>query len=229
MGRLFKVKKITNIIDRNMPQEITTKIALFKGKQIRKVIHSNEWWFSVIDIILVLTESSKKGPLVAAQALMNISQYIKQMHTVNERLQDLMSETISSMKSQIKFLTPVISGIVIGITSMITTILGKLSTQMKKIQEGSATGAGMPGGLSDMFGDGIPAFYFQLIVGIYVIQLAYILTILINGIENGSDKLGEKYNIGINVTKGTTIYCFLATVVMIGFNFVAGSILGAGK
>ena len=41
-----------------MPQEITTKIALFKGKQIRKVIHSNEWWFSVIDIILVLTESS---------------------------------------------------------------------------------------------------------------------------------------------------------------------------
>ncbi len=177
----------------------------------------------------VLTESAKKGPLVAAQALINISQYIKQMHTVNERLQDLMSETISSMKSQIKFLTPVISGIVIGITSMITTILGKLSTQMKNIQAGSASGAGMPGGLTDMFGDGIPAFYFQLIVGVYVIQLAYILTILINGIENGSDKLGEKYNIGINVTKGTTIYCFLATVVMIGFNMVAGSILGAGK
>ena len=177
----------------------------------------------------VLTESAKKGPLVAAQALMNISQYIKQMHTVNERLQDLMAETISSMKSQIKFLTPVISGIVIGITSMITTILGKLSTQMKNIQQGSATGAGMPGGLTDMFGDGIPTFYFQLIVGLYVIQLAYILTILTNGIENGTDKLGEKYNLGQNVTKGTTIYCFLATVVMIGFNLVAGSILGSGK
>ncbi len=33
------------------------KIALFKGKKIRKTIHENEWWFSVIDVIEVLTES----------------------------------------------------------------------------------------------------------------------------------------------------------------------------
>ncbi len=31
-----------------------TKIALFKGKEIRKTIFNNEWWFSVIDIIGVL-------------------------------------------------------------------------------------------------------------------------------------------------------------------------------
>jgi len=175
----------------------------------------------------VLTESSKRGPLVAAQALINISQYIKQMHTVEERLNDLMSETISSMKSQIKFLTPVIAGIVIGITSMISTILGKLSKQMTKIQEGSASAAGgAPTGLADMFGDGIPTFYFQLIVGAYVVQIAYILTILTNGIENGSDKLGEKYSLGVNMTKATITYCFLAGLVMIAFNMVAGNILG---
>jgi len=37
---------------------IDTKIAIFKGKEIRKIIHNNEWWFSVIDVIEVLTESS---------------------------------------------------------------------------------------------------------------------------------------------------------------------------
>jgi DNA-damage-inducible protein D len=26
------------------------KIAVFKGKQIRRVIHEDEWWFSVIDV-----------------------------------------------------------------------------------------------------------------------------------------------------------------------------------
>src|SRR3989338_6781453 len=36
----------------------TTKIALFKGKKIRKIIYNNEWWFSVIDIISALTDSS---------------------------------------------------------------------------------------------------------------------------------------------------------------------------
>src|SRR3989344_3590356 len=35
----------------------TTKIALFKGKQIRKTFYNNEWWFSVVDVIEVLTGS----------------------------------------------------------------------------------------------------------------------------------------------------------------------------
>jgi hypothetical protein len=37
----------------------TTQIALFKGKQIRKTIHENEWWFSVVDVIEALTDSAK--------------------------------------------------------------------------------------------------------------------------------------------------------------------------
>jgi len=34
-----------------------TKIALFKGKRIRKIVDNNEWWFSVVDVIEVLTDS----------------------------------------------------------------------------------------------------------------------------------------------------------------------------
>ena len=34
-----------------------TKIALFKGRKIRKTIHNNEWWFSVVDVVAVLTDS----------------------------------------------------------------------------------------------------------------------------------------------------------------------------
>ena len=36
----------------------TTKIALFKGKQIRKVLYGNEWWFSVEDIVAALTDTA---------------------------------------------------------------------------------------------------------------------------------------------------------------------------
>ena len=35
----------------------TTKIALFKGRQIRKTIYKNEWWFSVADVCEALTDS----------------------------------------------------------------------------------------------------------------------------------------------------------------------------
>ena len=36
-----------------------TKIALFKGKKIRKILFQNEWWFSVIDVIEALTDSDR--------------------------------------------------------------------------------------------------------------------------------------------------------------------------
>ena len=35
----------------------TTKIALFKGKEIRKMLHNNEWWFVVEDVVLALIDS----------------------------------------------------------------------------------------------------------------------------------------------------------------------------
>ena len=37
----------------------TTKIAVFKGKQIRKTIHGNEWWFSIIDVVEALTGNAR--------------------------------------------------------------------------------------------------------------------------------------------------------------------------
>jgi DNA-damage-inducible protein D len=42
----------------NNSQNTTNHIAIFKGKTIRKIIFQKEWWFSIIDIIEVLTGSS---------------------------------------------------------------------------------------------------------------------------------------------------------------------------
>jgi len=76
-----------------------------------------------------------------------------------------------------------------------------------------------------MFGDGIPTYFFQIVVGIYVVEIIYILTVLANGIENGSDSLNEQYLIGQNMIKSTLLYIFIAFVVTILFNFVATVVL----
>lgn len=39
----------------------TTKIAIFKRKEVRKTIFNNEWWFSVVDVCGALTESVDAG------------------------------------------------------------------------------------------------------------------------------------------------------------------------
>ena len=41
-----------------MNTEKSTRLAVFEGKHIRKVLHEGDWWFAVIDIVEVLTESS---------------------------------------------------------------------------------------------------------------------------------------------------------------------------
>jgi DNA-damage-inducible protein D len=57
----------------NNKNEIT-KIAIFQKNEIRKIIHHDEWWFSVSDIVEVLTDS------------VDVKQYIKKMRQRDKEL-----------------------------------------------------------------------------------------------------------------------------------------------
>ncbi|PIN75364.1 hypothetical protein COV18_04210 [Candidatus Woesearchaeota archaeon CG10_big_fil_rev_8_21_14_0_10_37_12] len=166
----------------------------------------------------VLIESVKKGPKIAAQALLSVSRYMKEIHKVDERLKDLLSDVITDMKSQIAFLTPVIAGVVIAITSMITFILGSLSKNIAAIGQDQA---GQLTQVAQFFGDSMPTYYFQVVVGVYVFQIVYLLTIMSNGIENGMDKLQERYLLGRNLMTSVVLYVVVAGLLMIVFNFIA--------
>ncbi|MBI3034334.1 hypothetical protein HYY72_04185 [Candidatus Woesearchaeota archaeon] len=180
---------------------------------------------SVIESTMkVLVESARKGPKIASQAMINVSEYIKQIHRVNERLKDLMADIISDMKQQTHILAPAISGIVVGITSMIVTILSSLGDIFKTFtsQSGELTNYKF---ITEMFGYGIPTYYFQLIVGLYVVEIVYILTILTNGIENGADRLGEQDSLGKNMVRSSLIYGVISLIVIAIFNTIALIIL----
>ncbi len=52
----------------------STRVALFKGRQIRKTLHENEWWFVVEDVVFALTDS------------VNAKDYINKMRARDEEL-----------------------------------------------------------------------------------------------------------------------------------------------
>ncbi len=54
-------KKQTKEIEYPNGNRQAQKLAVFKGKQIRRTIHNDEWWFSVVDICRVLTGSPDPG------------------------------------------------------------------------------------------------------------------------------------------------------------------------
>lgn len=42
-----------------MKNDTSTQLAIFRGRKVRRIIHNNEWWFSVVDIIEALTGNDR--------------------------------------------------------------------------------------------------------------------------------------------------------------------------
>ena len=53
------------------------------------------------------------------------------------------------------------------------------------------------------------------------------MSILINDVESGSDKLSERYMAGTNMIKSTIVYVIITLVIMIVFNALSSSIIGS--
>lgn len=60
--------------------DLHTKIALFGGKQVRKTLHKDEWWFAITDIIVVLTDST------------NPSDYLKKIRNRDPAFKELFTK-----------------------------------------------------------------------------------------------------------------------------------------
>jgi len=177
----------------------------------------------------VMVESARKGPQVVSKALLSIADYLDRIYKVSERLKDLLSEISSSMKSQVSFLTPLIAGIVVGIGSMITAIIGNLSSSLGEATSGADTSilAGASN-ITNIFPleKLMSPYFLQIIVGIYVVEMVIILTIQANAIENGVDKLNQEYTLGKNLFKGTMLYILIGAITIFAFNMLA---LAVGK
>ncbi len=175
----------------------------------------------------VMIQSAKKSPTTVSKSLITISNYVKKIHRVDERLKDLLSDIISSMKSQISFLTPMIAGIVIAVGSMIVTVINNLGEQFAKATtfspDSSVTNLGALEKIINIK-DVIPGFYLQIVVGLYVIQIGIILTILSSGIEKGVDRLTEKNQIGKNVLISTLLYVTISLIGVLVFSLLAKGI-----
>jgi len=177
----------------------------------------------------ILVESSKKGLQVAARSLMSISDYVKNIRKINDRLKDLLAEIISDMKSNMTFLAPLLSGIIIGLAGMITSILSALESMFKGGDAAGAAGIGSVEGILEMFDVTVmlPTYWLQVIVGIYLIQVVFILTSTLVTIKSGRDPLQTTAETGKNLKVTIILYSIVAAASIAGLTAI-GSVALAG-
>ena len=169
----------------------------------------------------IFLHANEKGPEITAKTLVDLSRYLSEMHMSSERLNDLLSESIGSMKSQATFLAPIISGMVVAIVALITLIMGVLTNTTKSLQASELGGQNA----AIFLGLGIPPYLFQASVGLYIVFLIIILIYMTTNLENGEDVINTKYQIGEKVISGMIKYSIVVTLGIIVFTFVGAKVL----
>jgi len=218
------------IVNENIQQlGMNLERALFDPKRGAAVFYPSQM---ISTSMRILVESVKKGLQVAARSLMAISDYVKNIKKINERLNDLLADIISDMKSNMTFLAPLLSGIIVGLAGMITTILGSLSAMFENGGSSMADGIGDAGGIQSILSifditKMIPTYWLQVVVGIYLIEIVFILTSTLVTIKAGRDPLQTTAETGKNLKVTLILYSVVAFGAIVGLT-VIGAVALAG-
>jgi len=220
-----KTEKFFQIVNTNIQSMgMSLEEAIFNPKRGALVYYPSNL---IATSMRILIQSVKKGLKVAAQSLMSISEYVRDIQKINERLRDLLADVVSDMRSNMTFLAPLLAGIVVGLASMITGILGNLEGLIK-LSGGDASGIGF-GTLEGIIGEGglfslnnmIPPYFMQIAIGLYIIQIIFILTGTLVTIDSGEDKLKKTYEVGKNLMRGIVLYLITAFIAVIALSLLA--------
>ncbi len=195
----LKIQKMFKIALNNMKKlGMTFEQAFFdKNHGALRYFHSD----MIRSIIKVVVDSSKKGVQIAGLSMLAISRYLRGIYRTDREVSTELNDVVSSLKFQIFFLTPLICGIVVTMATIIINILVLLGEQIQNIQTGGF------GTVLNMWGNvPITPGAFQLVVGIYFVETAILLSLFINGIENGEDDINRHNLTGKSLLVGLLIY-----------------------
>ncbi|MEM3405550.1 MAG: hypothetical protein QW117_01085 [Candidatus Pacearchaeota archaeon] len=217
-----------NIVNQNMHQlGMNLEEAIFNKRRGAIIYYPSAL---IATSMMILIESVKKGLKIAASSLMSISEYTKNVKKIEERLKDLLAEITSDMRSNMTFLAPLLAGIIIGLTGMITNILTKLNISISGIgAEEVSEAIGGFGNILSIFNlqAMIPPYFLQIVIGIYIIEITFILSYSLVTIENGYDKLRIVNETGKNLKRGIIMYFIIAFMAILILSLLSSFALSA--
>jgi Flp pilus assembly protein TadB len=163
-------------------------------------------------IFHALSEISRRGMEVVSRAMLTISGYLKDVHQVEEDLREMLGETTSSMTLQGLLLAPLTAGIVVALTALVAQILHALKISLDKIYGGltglgplSAAGTGLLNSVLSI-DKLIPAHVFQIVVGVYLIEVVGTIAVSLSLINNGDENILKRLTLAKYLLLSLVVY-----------------------
>jgi hypothetical protein len=177
----------------------------------------------------IMVDSIELGPEVASISLISVSNQIRDIQKINDLIRKMLGDITGMMKTMATFIAPVVLGIVASLQTIIVNILEPL-TESDAMGGAAATGAGSEfgGALGGSASEGVigasaveamaDPHIFQMIVGLYVIELVIIMTYFAAKVDYGDNRTA------IMLTVGKALP--IAIAVFVGALFLGGMMMG---
>jgi hypothetical protein len=167
-------------------------------------------------ILRLFVEGTQKSQRAVSASLIRIADHLKQLQGVENKIKDMLYELTSTLRSTVTVFAPLIAGVTLAITTLITRILASLSWNMP--EETITDLSPSFSGISEAFiVENVRPEYFVLVIGIYLVELVFLLTRFTNGINEGDDKATYMYSLGKNMPMA--IIVFSLTIIIGQFFF----------
>jgi len=145
-------------------------------------------------IMLLFIEGIQKSQRAASISIIRIADHLKELQEVENKIKDTLFSLTSTLRGTSAMFAPLIAGVTLAITKLISNILHSLSG---KIPTETLSGSSVLSTVADSFTiENVRPEYFVLVIGIYVIEIVFLLTRFTNGIDEGDDKAAYMYSLG---------------------------------
>ncbi len=180
------------------------------------------------EIMGILSSAAERSAVLLGRVSKTIGNYIENLNSVENKIRELLEEVRSGIRMQASFVIPLVCAVVAALGIFILNMMVIISCELQKIEksfgfnlfEGSESFIkDMIGGFSKM----MPMTILQIIIGIYTIETVIIMSVLLNGIENGFDKVSKNYITSQNLVRAILIYSITFIICLIFFSYIITS------
>ena len=180
----MKDSKIARLFDRISVHiritRTTLEDALFGANGILKESQSK----TITAAMKVVVELTKKDSFSAGQAIVTISNYLRDMKNLEHEIKVSLKSSVDSMKATGMLFAP----LVMGVTSALYFLLF---------------------GVFEDFGAGtqmMPPYLFLLIIGIYLLLTVMVIMYFCTGIEHGADPVERRYQTAVGIPVALLVF-----------------------
>jgi len=167
-------------------------------------------------IMRLFVEGVKKSYVAAGVAIVKIADHLKQLQEVEKGIKNALGVLTSTLRTTATIFAPMIAGVTLGITKLITTVLSNINFEVLSEQMEKTTF-----GIELYSIDKVSPEIFVLVIGIYIIQLVFLMIRFANGIDEGDDRIQYMYSLGTSLPSAVAFFSIVTIFAMIIFQGMA--------